>query len=192
MVTAKKTGTAVITAKTAGGLTAACKVTVVIPSTKVLTLPNICIVKGKTKTLSASVIPANSTDTLTWSSSKKKTVSVNKKGKIKGLKTGTAKITVKTESGKKATCKVTVVSKAKKAARVKLNKKKLTLKVGKVSQLKATMTAKSTDTLKFSSSKKKVAKVDKNGVVTALKKGTATITVKTSGGKKATCKITVK
>lgn len=192
VVTAKKAGTAMITAKTAGGLTATCKVTVVIPSTKVLTLPNICIVKGKTKTLSASVIPANSTDTLTWSSSKKKTVSVNKKGKIKGLKTGTAKITVKTESGKKATCKVTVVSKAKKAARVKLNKKKLTLKVGKVSQLKATMTAKSTDTLKFSSSKKKVAKVDKNGVVTALKKGTATITVKTSGGKKATCKITVK
>ncbi len=192
VVTAKKAGTAMITAKTAGGLTATCKVTVVIPSTKVLTLPNICIVKGKTKTLSASVIPANSTDTLTWRSSKKKTVSVNKKGKIKGLKTGTAKITVKTESGKKATCKVTVVSKAKKAARVKLNKKKLTLKVGKVSQLKATMTAKSTDTLKFSSSKKKVAKVDKNGVVTALKKGTATITVKTSGGKKATCKITVK
>ena len=31
-----------------------------------------------------------------------------------------------------------------------------------------------------------------NGKVKALKKGTATITVKTASGKKATCKITVK
>lgn len=40
----------------------------------------------------------------------------------------------------------------------------------------------------WSSSNKKVATVDKNGVVTAVKKGTVTITAKTSGGKKATCK----
>ena len=52
--------------------------------------------------------------------------------------------------------------------------------------------AKSTDTLKWSSSNKKVAKVDKYGKVTAVKKGTATITVKTSSGKKAACRITVK
>ena len=33
---------------------------------------------------------------------------VTKSGKIKGVKTGTATITVKTTSGKKATCKITV------------------------------------------------------------------------------------
>lgn len=76
---------------------------------------------------------------------------------------------------------------------INMNKKKATIKVKKTLTLKATMKpAKSTDTLKWSSSNKKVAKVDKYGKVTAVKKGTATITVKTSSGKKATCKITVK
>lgn len=50
----------------------------------------------------------------------------------------------------------------------------------------------STDKLTWTSSNKKVATVDKNGKVKALKKGTATITVKTASGKKAACKITVK
>jgi uncharacterized protein YjdB len=44
----------------------------------------------------------------------------------------------------------------------------------------------------WSSSNTAVAKVSSTGLVTAVKKGTATITVKTSdGGKTATCKITV-
>ncbi|MGN0488464.1 MAG: Ig-like domain-containing protein [Ruminococcus sp.] len=45
---------------------------------------------------------------------------------------------------------------------------------------------------KWSSSDKKVAKVNKNGKVTALKKGKATITAKLGSGKKLKCKITVK
>ena len=49
-----------------------------------------------------------------------------------------------------------------------------------------------TDTLKWSSSNTKVAKVSSTGVVTAVEKGTATITVKTTSGKTATCKVTVK
>ena len=59
-------------------------------------------------------------------------------------------------------------------------------------QLKATLDKNATDKVTWSSSNKKVATVDKNGVVTAVKKGTVTITAKTSGGKKATCKVTVK
>ncbi len=86
-----------------------------------------------------------------------------------------------------------MVSKAKKATKVTLNKKKATLKVKKTLSLKTTLKpSSSTDTLKWTSSDKKVAKVDKFGTVTAVKKGKATITVKTSSGKKATCKITVK
>ena len=46
--------------------------------------------------------------------------------------------------------------------------------------------------LKWTSSNKKVATVNKNGKVTAKKKGTATITVKTANGKKYSCKVTVK
>lgn len=46
--------------------------------------------------------------------------------------------------------------------------------------------------LTWKTSNPKVAKVSQEGVVTGRKKGTATITVKSSNGKKATCKVTVK
>ena len=44
----------------------------------------------------------------------------------------------------------------------------------------------------FTSSNKKVAVVSKGGTIRAVKKGTATITVKTFNKKKATIKIVVK
>ena len=49
-----------------------------------------------------------------------------------------------------------------------------------------------TSKITFHSSKPSVAAVDKKGVVTAKKAGTATITAKAPGGAKATCKVTVK
>lgn len=191
-ITAKKAGTTVITVKTANGKKATCKVTVKVPSTKLFLTGKVNVVKGKTKTLYATVLPSDSTDKITWKSSNKKVVTVDKNGKIKGIKAGTATITAKSTSGKKATCKVTVVKKAKKATSVKLNKKTLSLNKGKYYQLKATITKNSTDTLRWSSSNKKVATVDKNGVVIAKKKGTTKITVKTASGKKATCTVKVK
>lgn len=159
---------------------------------KVYLTPALCIKKGSSVTLTASVFPKNTTDKITWTTSNKKVVTVTAKGKIKGIKTGTAKITAKASNGKKATCKVTVVKKNKKSASVKLNAKSLTLNKGAYKQLKASLTSKATDKVTWSSSNKKVATVDKNGVVVGVKKGTATITAKTSGGKKATCKVKVK
>ena len=191
-VTAKKAGTATITATTKNGLKATCKITVTDPATKVYLTPAMSIKKGSSVKLTASVFPKTTTDKLTWSTSNKKVVTVTKNGKIKGVKTGTATITVKTTSGKKATCKVTVVKSNKKSAGIKLSVKKLTLKQKATKQLKAALDKNATDKVTWSSSNKKVATVDKNGVVTAVKKGTVTITAKTSGGKKATCKVTVK
>ena len=81
----------------------------------------------------------------------------------------------------------------KPAKNVKLNKKKASLKKGKTLTLKAVLTPQNaSEKITWSSSNKKVAKVNKKGKVTALKKGTAVITVKTVSGKKATCKVTVK
>lgn len=78
---------------------------------------------------------------------------------------------------------------------VKLNQTKKTVKKGKEYTLKATFSPKNaTNTaVTWKSSKPKVAKVNSSGVVTAKKKGKATITVTTKDGKfKASCVITVK
>jgi uncharacterized protein YjdB len=48
-----------------------------------------------------------------------------------------------------------------------------------------------TEKLTFTSSNKKIATV-RNGKVKGIKKGSATITVKSANGKKKTCRITVK
>ena len=76
---------------------------------------------------------------------------------------------------------------------VALNKPTLTLDIGKTSTLKATVYPSNAANKKctWRSSNTSVATVDSNGKVTAKKAGTATITVKTSNGKTATCKVTV-
>lgn len=72
-----------------------------------------------------------------------------------------------------------------------ISKSKLTLKVGQTKKLSVKNLKKNQKKkLKWSSSKKKVASVNKNGKVTAKKKGTAKITAKV-GKKKYTCKVTV-
>lgn len=152
------------------------------------------LAKGKSFQLRATLKNAVKGKKLKWKSSNSKVVSVSKSGKIKARKAGkSATITVTSANGTKALCKVKVPKKAIKSTKVKLNRSKATLKVGKTLKLKATIAPKkSTDNVTFSSSRKKVATVSSRGVVTAKKKGTAKITVKTTSGKKAVCKITVK
>ena len=75
---------------------------------------------------------------------------------------------------------------------VSLNKTALTLDVGKSYTLTKTVSPSNAVTsYTWSSSNTSVATVDKNGKVTAKASGTATITVKTSNGKTANCKVTV-
>lgn len=77
---------------------------------------------------------------------------------------------------------------------VKMNKASCTVDAGKTVNLSAKITpSNATDKkITWSSSDPKIAKVNQKGVVTGVKKGTVTITAKTSNGKKATCKVTVR
>ena len=192
-VAAKAKGTATITAA-AGGKTATCKVTVkaadiAVKSVK-LNTSKITLGVRESFTLKATVKPSNATNKkVTWKSSKSSTVKV-KNGKITALKAGSAKITA-TAGGKKATCTVTV---KKAPTGIKLNKSSKTLKKSKTFQIKVTMKPKSSASYKMSytSSNTKVAKVSSKGKITALRKGKATITVKTFNKKTAKIKITVK
>ena len=70
---------------------------------------------------------------------------------------------------------------------IKLSATSIKLVIGKTKKLTVKNTKK---TVKWSSSKKSVAKVDKKGKVTAKSAGTAKITAKVAG-KKLTCKVTV-
>ena len=111
--------------------------------------------------------------------------------KITGKKEGKAIVSVIASNG--AVAKVNIKVKKVSAAKVTLNLKRKTLKKGNKVTLKAKVQPKTASkAVKWKSSNKKVAKVSQKGVVTAKKKGKTTITVKTSNGKKAACKIIVK
>ena len=124
-----------------------------------------------------------------YKSNKPSIATVDKKGKITGVKPGTAVITVTLASKKKASVTVTVTNPTKKLS---VNKKTFSLKEGKSAQLKVTVTPKdSSDKVVYKSSDEKVAAVNQKGKITAKKKGTALITI-TSGSKKIVCRVTVK
>ena len=75
---------------------------------------------------------------------------------------------------------------------IKLTEKSITVYKGYTHQLYYTLNPTSiSTTLKWKSSNKRIASVDKNGLVTAKRKGVARITVTTKEGKKASCKVKV-
>lgn len=78
-------------------------------------------------------------------------------------------------------------------ASITLNYSKYALTVGQSKTLVASTSPESAaKNVTWYSSNNKVATVNKNGKVIAVKAGTATITAKTANGLKATCKVTVK
>lgn len=150
--------------------------------------------KGGKVTLAATVTgTGNFSKAVEWSTSKKSVATVSK-GTVKAKNAGTAKITVKSKAdkSKKATITVSVSKKAVKNKTLKLKKTKMTLKKGKTYTVAIkSITKKTTEAVTYKSSKSGTASVDKFGVVTAKKKGKATITVK-CGKKSAKLVVTVK
>ncbi len=156
---------------------------------------------GAEETLTATVSPDDATDkSVTWSSSDESIATVSAAGKVTAVAVGSATVTVKTTDGsKEATCAVTVTEATPGTVAVTgvtLDKTSATLiddVRGGVLTLNATVApADATDkAVTWTSSDPTVAAVV-DGVVTAKKAGTATITVTTvDGSKTATCTITV-
>lgn len=169
-----------------------------VTAVKVTNLPSgtLTLKKGKSKTLKVSVSTSNSkvSKKVVFKSSNTKVATVSSKGKITAKKNGTTKITVSSKvNAKKKT--VITVKVGTPVTKVTLNKKNAKITQGKKLKLKATLTPKKASNKKviWKSSNKKIAKVSSNGTVTAVKKGSATITATAAdgSGKKASCKITV-
>ena len=130
LVTAVAEGKTTIKA-VAGGKSASCVVTVskkTIPVSSVsLNKTSLDLTKGESKTLVATVTPADATNkTISWTSSNPSVASVDSKGKVTGTGNGSATITAKADD-KEATCAVTVTVLIESLS---LNKTELTLNKG--------------------------------------------------------------
>lgn len=134
------------------------------------------VLSDKSVKLVAKVYPKNANNKkLLWTSSNKRIATVEK-GVVVGLRKGIVKITVKSTDGSKlsAQCVVTVKQAVK---TIKLNKTLITGRKGTKVTLKAKVTPTKADNriVKWQSSNKKIAIVNKKGVVTVKGKGCVVI-----------------
>lgn len=184
LITARTAGIAIIMVKTVdGAIIKTSTITVKEKATGVtIESKDIEISVGQTFTVPIKITPANATDiTLVWESTDAKVVTVND-GKITGVSAGKAVIVLKPSQGTAVYVNVTVVQKV---AGLQLNYTEKTIVVGEKFKLKATLLPSSSSKINviYSSSNTKVAKVTTAGNITAIKGGTAIITVKTEDGK---------
>ena len=105
-----------------------------------------------------------------WSSSDNSVATVDETGKVTAVKSGTATITY-TVDGKSASCEVTVVG------GLTVSEHEKSLKVGETYQIAATVDPSSIKAT-FASGDDRIATVDENGKVTAVKEGTVKIYVR--------------
>ena len=145
------------------------------------------VMEGTVSFLLATVSPSNAENQEVWWSSSNSSVASVDNGFVTAFKAGTATITVETDDGgKTATCNVTVVAKEIPVTSVSLDQTKIELIEG--DEITLTATVKPHDAtnknVTWTSSNESVATVD-NGKITAVKDGSATITVKTKEGNKS-------
>lgn len=166
-------------------------ITVVTAATSVTVNPKTAsmVLGGSTKKLTTTVAPSTAPNGVTWSTSNAKVATVSG-GVVTAKGAGKATITATAlAGGKTGTCVVTVTLPP--VTSVTLSPKTASINAGKTATLKATIApAKASTEVTWKSSDTKVATV-KNGVVTGVAAGKATITVTAQGGKTATCAVTV-
>lgn len=188
VVTAKKAGTAVITATSYNGLTADCEISVgKAPSKVTLSAKSLDMGEGQSETLVAE-INSGSFGAVAFSSSKESVATVDENGVITAVSKGTAKITAKTYNGKKATCTVSVLAAPQS---LMLAQTEASLPMGMALDLKPSVEKGAMANYTCSSSDEAVARVSNSGKVTAIGIGTAIISVSTYNGLTASCKVTV-
>ena len=191
-----KEGTTVITATTSNGKTATCKVTVepkTVVATGIKISPTSKTIKvGETFKIIPTITPSNASNKkVTYSTSQTGIITMSN-GVVKGLKEGTTVITATTSNGKTATCKVTVEPKTVVATGIKISPTSKTIKVGETFKITPTISPSNVTNKNITyKSDSDNTTVDSNGKVKGVKEGIAEITVTTSNGKTATCKVTV-
>ena len=139
----------------------------------------ICV--GNTTSIKIKNVPKGAK--ITYKSKNKVIATVNKKGRVTGKKVGQTKIAVLiAKKGYKKSFSYTV-----KVVKPLLKQKKTSLKVGQSKEItfKYKPGKKSQATYKWTTSNKRIVRVSKKGRITAVKSGTATISVKVRVYKKS-------
>ena len=150
-----------------------------------------------TTKLNSTVAPSTATNkSVSYKSSDDAIATVSNDGTVTGVAEGTTDITVTTEDGAKtATSSITVKKAVVNVTGVTLDRSTLSLEEGATATLIATIEPSNASykAVSFTSSDDAIAKVDNDGLVTAVKAGTADITVESlmDGSKTAVCTLTV-
>ena len=163
---------------------------------------NIKIRTGTALTLSSSGMSLGKGETavlkcsasgVSWRTSDSKIVTVDQKGNVKAVGTGTAWVTIRTAAGKERSCKFTIKNAPTK---ITLTKGILTIGVGEKYTIGSGVNdgaACSKRTYRTSnSSVVKMTRTDWQGDFVGVKPGIAYVTVRSYNGKESTCKVTVK
>lgn len=194
---AVSTGVAWVTVRLYNGKEASCKITVKkAPSFVSLSKQTVTLGAGENYKLNAVFAADEVSSVRTFSSDNSSIVSmtsINGTGEFRAVQAGTASVTVRTFNGKEASCKVIVKDAPD---NVSLSADTVTLGVGETYRLTTSIpqnTAAASRVFRSSdSSIVKMTQTDWNGEFTAVKPGTAWVTVRLYNGVEASCKVIVK
>ena len=193
VLTALSLGQATITAK-CGNLSDEMVITT-LSSVKSFTLSETEMWIASKETAQISIenkLPENTTSEFSYECSDTSVLSVSSSGKVTAKTPGDAAITVTSDNGISQTCTVHVCYPV---TAIEFRESTVTLLPGENVQLTADVTAREQSyvnkLVSFASSDESIAEVDKNGVVTAIAPGKATITASSSNGVSAQCTVEV-
>lgn len=161
------------------GINQSCEITVSLEKavegktvTKIASAKDVKVKFGETAQINLMLLPKNGmVENIKYTSADKSIATVDKNGKLKGVKAGTTYVTISYTGGDKVKVKVTV--------NPVVNKKTATVQVKKQINLRDAIVISKNGykDLKFTSSNKSIVTVSATGYVTGVKKGTATINV---------------
>jgi len=150
-----------------------------------ISTPRKILAIGNTLSLKASLLPEDTTDSISWYSSKESVATVDKNGVVTALSCGTARIFAQTDSGIKRYCTVSV---GYGADSVKIVSGKSSISIGESFVLKAKAVREDLKKCINSAvhfkvvSGKSIVSVNKNGVVKGLANGSAVIRIAPENG----------
>lgn len=139
----------------------------------------IYLIPGEHKTVNYTIKPSNTTDNVTWSSSNEEIATVSTSGKITAKSIGTAKITIMAASGKSATVTVHVLGLSRTSIQIPIYTQYSQLVLDGVDPSEVRWDVTDTSICDI-----------QNGVITARKVGTTTVTA-TYNGRTLSCTVKV-